>query len=450
MSLRTLYNPRGYTTGWSAALLALVVGAVLATACREASPPTGPSGAPTFVTIQEVSQDPAPDPMAVAQVVPGFGGYFLDETGVPTVYLTDPNRRPEAEQALAGFLADRGFTAADLRVRQGSYDWLQLDAWHEQAWAQVLAVTGAVYTDIDEGANRLRFGGVDGAALQGIADVLARLGIPSDASIVELTPPIEQVLTLRDRVRPVHGGYQINFFVSPVTAVSFLCTFGFNVVKNGVNSFMINSHCTNVQGGTETPTDYYQPLRGGNPPNPNNFIGTEVEDPNYDPISCAQDFLPGTVCRFSDAARAQYAAGLPFELGRIARTVARDRENGTLEVDAANPSFRILGESRRSVVGEEANKVGRTTGWTFGPVIQTCLNSLVLGTVPPIIQRCQDRVRAGVAGGDSGSPVFRWFGNSANVRLLGILWGASVSQPVTFVFSPMHGVHRELGDFQTH
>src|SRR5688572_16025698 len=72
--------------------------------------------------LAQVSQDATPDQMAVAQVVPGFGGYFLDGSGAPTVYLTDPSRRLEAERALAGFLADRGFSGADLRVRQGSYD----------------------------------------------------------------------------------------------------------------------------------------------------------------------------------------------------------------------------------------------------------------------------------------------------------------------------------------
>jgi hypothetical protein len=441
------------------ALVAVALLGAFAFACRDASAPRG-SGAPADPLFQlSTSDDPTPDQMEVARAVPGFGGYFIDESGRPTVYLTDPSRSAEAAEALAGFLADRGFTASDLVVRQGDYDYLQLDAWHEQSWGAALAVSGAVFSDVDEASNRLRFGGVDAAAVAAMADAVASQGVPATAVIVEQTAPVEQLVTLRDRVRPVHGGYQINFFASPVTAVSFVCTLGFNAVKNGVNSFIVNSHCTNVQGGTETPTDYYQPLRGGNPPNPNNFIGVEVEDPNYDPVTCATDFLPGTVCRFSDAARAEYAEGQPFDLGRIARTTTRYQDtprdaNGNrvpvLEVDAANPSFRINTESRRSVVGEEANKVGRTTGWTFGPVIQTCINTLVLGTVPPIIQRCQDRVRADVAGGDSGSPVFRWLGNSGNARLLGILWGGSVSGTVTFVFSPMHGIHRELGEFQTH
>jgi hypothetical protein len=451
----------GRSTRLCPALAALLGSVFVLGACHEAPapPPTGPNpdAAPTFSKSAEVSQDPAPDPKDVAQVVPGFGGYFLDN-GVPTVYLTDPSRRPEAEAALAGFLSDRGFTAADLRVRQASYDWSQLDAWHEQAWPRALSVSGAVYSDIDEGSNRLRFGGVDAAAVQGIVGALAGLGIPADAAVVEQTAPIERMITLRDRVRPVDGGYQINFFATPASPVTLVCTMGFNVVKNGVNSFITNSHCTNHQGGTTPGTDYYQPTRGL-VANPNNFIGIEVEDPEYEAINCVQDFQLPAVCRYSDAARAQYASGVPFQLGRIARTTTRYQDtprnaNGDrvpiLEVDPVNPFFTIKKEQKRSVLGEEANKVGRTTGWTFGPVTQTCLNSLVLGTVPPIIQRCQDRVRADVAGGDSGSPVFLQRGKPGEARLLGILWGGSVSGTVTFVFSPMHGVHRELGDFQTH
>jgi hypothetical protein len=441
-----------------------LLGFVLATAaCEEASRPmpTEPGAQPSF-SMAAVSQDPAPDPMDVAQVVPGFGGYLLDN-GRPVVYLTDPSRRPEAAEALAGFLADRGFTASDLVVRQASYDWRQLDAWHERAWPQALSVTGAVYSDIDERSNRLRFGGVDASAVQSIVAVLTGLGIPAGAAVVEQTAPIERVHTLRDRVRPVDGGYQINFFATPASPVTLVCTLGFNVVKNGVNSFITNSHCTNHQGGTTPGTDYYQPTRGL-VANPNNFIGFEVEDPEYEIVNCTLDFEIPAQCRYSDAARAQYAADVPFQLGRIARTTQGYQDTPTqpdpitggpvrvpvLEVDPVNPFFTINSEQKRSVLGETANKVGRTTGWTFGPVTQTCINTLVLGTVPPIIQRCQDRVRADVAGGDSGSPVFRRRGGSGNASLLGILWGGSVSGEVTFVFSPMAGVRRELGDFKTH
>lgn len=62
----------------------------------------------------------------------------------------------------------------DGRVGQARYDWLQLHAWHEQAWPAALSVEGAVLSDSDEGSNRLRFGGVDAAAVSAIGATYVR------------------------------------------------------------------------------------------------------------------------------------------------------------------------------------------------------------------------------------------------------------------------------------
>ena len=442
---------------------------VVAGACRDIPAPQAPDMTSRDAAAHSVSQDPVPDQLAVAQVVPGFGGYYLDAAGRPTARLVDPSRRGDAESALAGFLADRGFTASDLQIVSATWDYVQLSAWHEAAWPAALAVSGAVYSDIDEGANVLRFGAVDATAVAGVASAVLAAGVPQGAFAVELSAPIQQMLTLRDPVRPSVGGYQLNFLdVAGTRTLSYLCTLGFNVLKDGKPSFITNSHCTNHQGGTETPTDYYQSSMdpdGDRLVNREYYIATEVDDPHYDAVSCATEMqLPGTVCRYSDASRAEYDPSLPFQLGQIARTtqgyqdapytldpITGDRiRSPVLTVDDANPTFTIRGEQRASVLGEVVHKVGRTTGWTYGPVTQTCLNSVVLGTVPAIVQRCQDRVRADVAGGDSGSPVFRRLGNGSTVRLSGILWGGSVSGEVTFVFSPLGNIRRELGDFRTH
>ena len=440
--------------------------ALAALGCGESMTPT--PIAPVSSQVASVAADPTPSQLDVAAAVPGFGGYYLDASGMPTVRLVDPARRDAAAAALAGFLADRGFTAADLRVESATHEYAQLHAWHERSWPQALAVAGAVYSDVDEGRNRLTFGAVDMAAATNLTAAVLAAGVPQSAFAVELSAPIQNMLTLRDPARPPHGGYQLNFLdVGGVRTLSYLCTLGFNVLMNGVKSFITNSHCTNHQGGTETPTEYYQSSMdpdGDRLVNREYYIATEVDDPHYDPVSCATEVLPGTVCRVSDASRAEYAAGVPFELGKIARTtvgyqdtpytidpITGDRiRTPVLEVDPSNPSFTIRGEQRASVLGEVVHKVGRTTGWTYGPVIQTCLNSIVVGTAPPIVQRCQDRVRADVAGGDSGSPVFRRMGNGGTVRLSGILWGGSVSGEVTFVFSPLGNIRQELGNFVTH
>lgn len=96
------------------------------------------------------------------------------------------------------------------------------------------------------------------------------------------------------------------------------------------------------------------------------------------------------------------------------------------------------------MVGQTVNKIGRTTGWSQGPVTSVCVNTNVSGTT--ITQFCQTNVSATVGSGDSGSPVFA-IGGGDNVTLLGILWGGSGSS--SFVFSPINQVEQELGALTT-
>jgi len=253
-------------------------------------------------------------------------------------------------------------------------------------------------------------------------------------------------------VRPTVGGLQINFFPSTVSAVTLLCTLGFNAIKEGENSFITNSHCSNVEGGTETPTDYYQALRGSNAGNTftpiaANFIAVEADDPHWG-FQANTDCPPPLACRYSDAARARYAPGAEFTLGRIARI---DEITTSLDdtLHTISGHFTIKKEQANSVVGESAHKVGRTTGWTVGPTTETCVDVLALGTTH--IRLCQTIVGGIVAGGDSGSNVFRVKNlNSGQVVLLGVLWGGSADESVAeFVYSPMSGIERELGELKT-
>jgi hypothetical protein len=439
------------------ARVALAVGmALVGAACSDVPAPSGPAVRPLVIgsTVSgfAIAQDETPEQMAVAEVVAGFGGYFLDETGAPTVYLTDPSRRADAEQALAAFLADRGFTAADLRVRQGTYEYAQLDAWYRQARPDVFGVAGIILGDVDEAQNRIRVGVASAIAATAVQGVVAQLGIPSDAVIVEQRAPFTTAATLRDDISPLQGGIQINFLnLAGVRTVSFLCTLGFNAVIDGVSSFITNSHCSNVEGGEETPTDYYQPLMdpdGDRFVNPENLIATEADDPHWF-ISLDCPLSPAFQCRWSDASRAAYISTVAVEttLGRIARTVRPSTSLNDVELTIGG-FFSIRREQARGVVGEVANKVGRTTGWTFGTTTETCVDVLALGTTH--IRLCQEIVAGVVDGGDSGSPVFRRNGGGSNVTLLGVLWGGSVDdENPEFVYSPMSGIERELGALRT-
>lgn len=386
-----------------------------AAACAEGGPATGPES-----VLQEIQ---APDAATLSRTIPGFGGLFIDQ-GVPTVYLTDVGQRGNAERLLSGFARARGATG--IKVRAGQFKYRDLDRWSQRVSYDAFDQSGVVFVDLDEASNRVLVGVERGAPHAEILSLAARLGVPAEAITVRDVDPIYYAATLRDQVRPVVAGLQIHFG-------NFLCSIGFNAVSSGQNSFVTASHCTNTQGGVEG-TQYFQPLASL----AGSFIGTEVADPTYLRRNQNPACPRGRRCRFSDAARAAYASGVPFTLGGIAQTTGAN--NGSLTIAG---TFAIKDEGGE-VVGDIANKVGRTTGWTSGSITNTCVNTGVSGS--NIVLLCQNFVSAGVGGGDSGSDVFLQSGN--NVRLLGVLWGGNGAGTL-FVYSPIANVEQELGPLTT-
>jgi len=309
----------------------------------------------------------------------------------------------------------------------------QLARWHEQASPAVLALAGTVFADRDERNNRLVFGVEHAAAIQGVRTALAHLGVPSSAYAVEVTEPIYQLATLRDRFRPTIAGVQIHFG-------QFLCSLGFNADDGAERSLITASHCTDRQGGVEG-TQYFQPTSTVDP----TVIAVEVEDPTYfKGGACPR----GRKCRFSDSSRARYSASVASTRGSIAQTSGPN--NGSLEVTG---NFTVTSQDDTTSsfpIGVTVNKVGRTTGWTQGNVTRTCVDTNVSGT--NITQLCQTFVEnpigaVVVQGGDSGSGVFRITAGSS-VQMVGILWRGN-SPGTQFVFSPLKQVEDELGRLVT-
>ncbi len=351
--------------------------------------------------------------------IPGFGGMFIDENGTPNVYLTDIENALDAEMDVASFMRDRGFDALPIKAHRANFTIPQLDEWFTETAKSTLGHDGVVAVDIDDRSNRLSIGVVDPSQVEMIRDRVLGLGIPQEALDVTVTGPIQTAVTLQDGVRPVQGGLQINFGF-------FACTLGFNVsAVDGVAepSFITNSHCTDVQGGTED-TRYFQPVFFV----ANSFIGREVADPTYDPIDC----FDGFVCRYSDAARVRYDRGVSYTLGKIYRTTAPNNFDITIDGEWS------LVTKRRAVVGQTVSKVGRTTGWSEGAVLATGVATLQSGTNIVILD--QSFADGPVGGGDSGSPVM--FTDDDHAALTGILWGSGGS---FYVFSPIANVEMELG-----
>jgi len=377
-----------------------------------------------------LSEETLDDQLArLAERIPGFGGIFLDENGRIAVYLVEGEVTTLSVREIGATIArtlgwdEPRLRAGAIRILPGQYSFRQLKEWNDQLFPHVFEIEGVTLTDIDEARNRLRIGVESEEAAEVVIETLDSLGVPREAVIVEEVEPILPMATLRDKVRPLVGGLQINF-------PGYLCTLGFNAVRSSVAGFVTASHCTNVQGGVEG-TPYWQPRE-----DTDTFIGTEIADPLYTRrLGCPR----GRVCRYSDSAFAQLAFGVNASLGYLAQTASL----GSLTITG---SFQITAEATRRVRGEVLNKVGRTTGWSQGPITQTCVNVGVTGT--RIVLLCQDFVQATVDAGDSGSPVFKI--NGSGVTLYGLLWGGN-SSGTSFVYSPIGNIQRsdELGSLRT-
>ena len=294
----------------------------------------------------------------------------------------------------------------------------------------VFDVDGVVYVDeADDGMLEVGVVGVN--VVQAVQQRLAGLGIPLERVRIVVTKPIHELATLRDSVRPLVGGLQIAFVKGGLT---YLCTLGFIAVKGGVTGFITNSHCTSKEFQPDG-TVHHQPL-------PQNPVGAEASDPPA--FNCGG----GLKCRWSDSVFDQLYGGVAVSLGYIASTAGVN--DGSITIAGLYLiAFKHAGNAE---TGTTLRKVGRTTGQTEGVVTNTCADVRPIGS--RVIRLCQDIVSGGtaiVAGGDSGSPVFKLADNpdtaEVEVELYGVLWGGS-SDGTTFVYSPLTNIEKDLGILQ--
>jgi len=360
--------------------------------------------------------------------VAGFGGLFYDQEGRPNVYLLDPEGKSAASLKRLG---------SEVRIRRGDYEFQKLLDWKAEL-RPLLALPGVVFLDADEARNRVVLG-LDSTSRsksldrEGLERRLLATNVPREAVVVVETSSFEPMVGVQNKFRPAMGGIQILFRLTATTGG--ICTLGFNAYLGRVFGFVTNSHCTQVQGEVDG-VSYYQSLL------PDGTIATEIADPGFftDP-PCP----PGRRCRYSDSAFAKYDNPRSGTLGKIARPAFGNPDAGPLNLSPASARFTIKGRIGSPLDGSVVHKVGRTTGWTFGSVVATCVDANVASS--DVTKLCQSVVQAGDDGGDSGSPVFSRIGSSANVKLVGILWGGADNPELghLFVFSPLDNIEQELG-----
>lgn len=226
------------------------------------------------------------------------------------------------------------------------------------------------------------------------------------------------------------AGFQIR------NASGWICTLGFNALHNGQSVFVTASHCSQSAYSNPDNSNEFQPTTGSQ----NDLLGHEFDDRPF--YNCDGS---GSPCRWSDAAGFVYDGGVASEVGFIARTTSVGQgQRGSLVIDGGNPRFKITTKAQAEYVGWNVYKVGRTSGWTKGPITQTCVN------IDPF--RCQTVALLWSEGGDSGSPIFNISRRRVPpdpdwVILYGVLWGGPPGDYTTTWYSPISGVDTDLGTY---
>ncbi len=142
----------------------------------------------------------------------------------------------------------------------------------------------------------------------------------------------------------------------------------------------------------------------------------------------------GRRCRYGDTAFVRFDEGVRGQRGLIARPAFFG------PTDALASPYTVRGSIPFGLCGWGAAKVGRTTGFSSGEIIDSCEDVQVRDSNFTML--CQDRVDADSAKGDSGSPVFTAPGGG-DAFLLGSLWGGN--DDGEFSYSPVGPAHTQRG-----
>ena len=327
--------------------------------------------------------------LALAQEIPGFGGYFWDpQRDRLQVYLMNP----EAETALLIAKLTQWFgehpaigpnIASRIDVLPGQYNFAVLEEW--KVLARPVLLIGMELTDANEGRNRVDIG-------------ITNLDLQAEIEQVLQTPAFR----LRRRFS-VSSGLLRWIWVIPrrtewavlpsTTQATGVCSHGFHATVGGQTGFVTAAHCTPEIGNVDN-SQFYQP----NNSNSSWRIGVEAVDPPKIPGQGSGVCTPiGVYCRYSDAAWIRYDPLVTYKWGHIADPQSGNTWDGT-------EFYRIV-----EVLGVDqcrsVRMTGKSSGTSTGVVTRTWIDH-PSGSEPPLVMLYQHQANYDRMSGDSGGPVF--------------------------------------------
>lgn len=430
---------------------------------QESAVPTGPSHASSDANLDRLPSDIRPEEdtfASLSRLVSSSAGYYIDPDGTTVVQVRDSNQFGLARQAFGRVRPpnhDR-FTNGQIRIQKADYSFAQRATWRDKIFDGILSQgINVVLLDMDEARNRVVIGIRRAGGATSVEEVLrevVEIGIEKDAIIVETADPLapsvtvgRDMLTTRRFASPdlqngpwpsLVGGVMVSLAAtdpfSPAGGLPGSCTLGFTAYYtppsgSSYRAAVTAGHCTSWWGSVSGQSLYLTnlPMYGGV------VAGTETVDPDH--YMCGINH-----CRASDAALFQVDAGMPYELGLIARPYY----GGSLTQDIANPWFVVNG-TIAPPSGAPYSRVGRASGWISGIVTSTCVDLWLNNWASVRIARCSDAGNAQTTGGDSGGSVFAMV-DSFDVRLMGTTVGNMVINGASrHVWSPYSRIASDMG-----
>ncbi|HZF10211.1 MAG TPA: hypothetical protein VFE33_15590 [Thermoanaerobaculia bacterium] len=391
-----------------------------------AAPPRAEAVKPGPLVDFSAHVRPEEQPFAdLALKAPSSAGFYYDSTGGVVVLVRDAAHDAAALAHMHNLATSHHLRGLDIEKRTGNvrvaraqYTFSQLAAWRDIAFDHVLGqMDGVVSLDLDEVSNRVTLGitADQFASMQGkVREKLHSLGVDPAAVAfkqVKQPPTYDTVFnppnTINDQTSdPIAGGLAMH--IQNNDGGLYGCTIGFAAQRDGVAGLVTASHCTSNLFNPDTdPVFQLYPRQ----------IATASVDP--DAYTCGI-----YRCRGADAAFFSSTNVAPMGVGLIARTTAPNGGGpgggiGSFTIDQNHPYWYITGEEQENLyVGQRVDKLGATTGWTYGSITDTCVDRYYW---PNTKMRCAYEANYVSDSGDSGGPVFvitDW--DYSNVTLAGI------------------------------
>lgn len=367
------------------------------------------------------------DILRMEHFVPGLGGAFT-ENGVLVIYAPVTTSRA---QVVTGVALASSFLSLDdgmrgrmargegLEIRPSRYAFSQLVTWVETSGGAFFAGGGVSWIDADERLNKLSVSITDEKYRARVMSVAAASGIPYDAINVVVAPRERAMTGLTDSWSPTGSGIQIT------NASGNLCSIGWNVHRGGdgessEEGFITASHCAPSQPGAGTTGPMYQPLYLQFTPR----IGFITQNPAWNVSHSSCDSAGVAYCGQVDAMYVRYDDP-SVSLNRVPYTALSPGVNNNGTGTTVTNWWTIISASSYSPwVGDNIDKVGRTTGWTRGTLSNTCAHNFIDPGAPyaAYMVLCMDKVQNARAGqGDSGAPVFVPQNSPSPVLRVGVL-----------------------------